>query len=181
MNATIGRQAGVTLIELVVTIAILAILLSLAAPSIHETLKNNRLAAQNNEMVALINLARSQAIRRNASVSVELMPNGTVWEAHVRVPGAPPDENAGCPQIPDVIRCSDHRNVVLTADPTILTFNNRGFLEQASGDWEEANLTLVHENCSGIRQARAIRVLPTGQVRSTGIGCPGGTAIEVGG
>ncbi|MFU8832375.1 MAG: GspH/FimT family pseudopilin [Wenzhouxiangella sp.] len=166
------RQAGVTLFELMIAIAVLAVLLATAVPSIQEVLKNNRLAAQNNEMVALVNLARSQAIRRNANVSLELAPNGSIWEAHVRVPGAPPDDSAGCPQIPDVIRCSDHSNVVLTADPTILTFNNRGFLEQASGDWEEANLTLVHENCSGLRQARRVRVLPTGQVTSMGIACP---------
>lgn len=61
---------GFTLIELMLTIAIAAILMSLAAPSIRDLLVSNRLTSDVNTYVSLINYARSEAITRNQSVVV---------------------------------------------------------------------------------------------------------------
>lgn len=56
---------GFTLIELMVAVAVLAILLAVAVPSF-ETIRNiSRLAGGSNELVTGIQLARSDAIRRN--------------------------------------------------------------------------------------------------------------------
>lgn len=61
---------GFTLIELVVTIAVAAILLGVAVPSFQEIIKNNRMAANVNEFISALNLARSEAIKRGVSVTV---------------------------------------------------------------------------------------------------------------
>jgi type IV fimbrial biogenesis protein FimT len=73
MSASItpGRgNAGLTLVELMVTVSISAILLTLAVPSFEETMRNNRLTTQSNDLVTSFNLARAEAIKRRATVSV---------------------------------------------------------------------------------------------------------------
>jgi type IV fimbrial biogenesis protein FimT len=65
-----GRQRGFTLIELLATISILVILSSIAAAGYSTTVNNNRLYASQNEFVAYLALARSEAARRGLPVIV---------------------------------------------------------------------------------------------------------------
>lgn len=170
-----SRVRGITLLELMIVVAIIGIAATIATPSLQDLLRNNRVAAQNNELIALITLAKSQAIRRNENWQVQLLSNGASWQGNVRpADGAAvdPDDDLGCPSIAGVIRCSSLQQVSL--DPQVaLIFNNRGFLDQGAGTWATQTITLVHQNCSGNRQAREIDILPTGQVTSREIGCPG--------
>ncbi len=174
--SSISRSAGLTLLELMIVIAIIGIAATIAAPSLQQLLKNNRVATQNNELIALITLAKSQAIRRNQDWQIEFVSNGFAWSANVRPPAGEnvdPVDDAGCPEITGVIRCASLQGVSLTG-PERLTFNNRGFLEQGPDNWGAEILTLEHRGCSGNRQAREIEVLPTGQVTSRTIACPSG-------
>lgn len=63
-------MAGVTLIELVMTLAISAILLTIAVPSFQSIVAMNRVSGITNELTASLQLARSEAIKRGRSVSV---------------------------------------------------------------------------------------------------------------
>jgi len=63
-------RSGFTLIELMVTIAIAAILLAVAIPSFITTIASNRLTANANELVTALNLARSEAVKRGQEVVV---------------------------------------------------------------------------------------------------------------
>ena len=56
-----NRIHAFTLIEMLVTIAIAAILLALAIPSFRESTLNNQRAARVNELVTELNYARTQA------------------------------------------------------------------------------------------------------------------------
>lgn len=64
------NNKGFTLVELMITLAIASILLSLAVPNFTTVIKNNRLTTQANELISSINYARSEAIRRGSNVSV---------------------------------------------------------------------------------------------------------------
>ena len=83
------RHTGFTLIELIVTLSVAAILITLAVPNFRDFLLNNRLTTTANEFTAAANLARSEAIKRgrNATVCVSetsmlanpVCSNGTDW------------------------------------------------------------------------------------------------------
>lgn len=60
---------GFTLIELMVTIAIAAILLTVGVPSFVSTVQNNRMVASLNDLVTDLNLARSEAVTRGVRVT----------------------------------------------------------------------------------------------------------------
>lgn len=60
---------GFTLIELMMTIAIGAIVLTLAVPSFNTVIRNDRLTTRTNELVASLNFARSEAVKRGIRVT----------------------------------------------------------------------------------------------------------------
>lgn len=71
------RMAGFTLVELMVTIAIAAILATLAVPAFNQAMLGSRLNSMSNSFVASAQLARSEAIKRNAPVTLCASSNGT--------------------------------------------------------------------------------------------------------
>jgi type IV fimbrial biogenesis protein FimT len=64
------RQDGFTLIELMVTISVMAILLAIAVPSFSQFIINNRLTSQINQLVSDISLARSESATRGARIAI---------------------------------------------------------------------------------------------------------------
>lgn len=70
-------EGGFTLLELVITVAVLAIALGIAIPSFQGITSRNRLSAMTNEIVAAIQLTRAEAIRRNQRVVMCPTTDGT--------------------------------------------------------------------------------------------------------
>ena len=65
------REAtGVTLIELLVTISIMAILLAIATPSYNSTINGTRMSGEINDLLNSLNFARSEAVKRGLRVDV---------------------------------------------------------------------------------------------------------------
>lgn len=65
-----GPQRGFNIIELMVTVAVVAILAAMALPSFADAIARNRIAGQANDFSAAVNYARTEAIRRNAPAGV---------------------------------------------------------------------------------------------------------------
>lgn len=63
-------EVGFTLVELMTVIAVIAIIASVAVPAMQGLIRTNRLTAASSELVATLQLARVEAIRRNARVMV---------------------------------------------------------------------------------------------------------------
>jgi type IV fimbrial biogenesis protein FimT len=67
---TYRPQTGVTLIELLVTLSIAVILMTIAVPGFQDFFRRNRVESAASEFMATLNYARSEAIRRGVRVSV---------------------------------------------------------------------------------------------------------------
>ena len=65
-----NAQAGFTLIELIIALAIGVIVMTQAIPSFLSTIRDSHLTTETNKLVADINIARSEAIKRGVNVIV---------------------------------------------------------------------------------------------------------------
>jgi len=80
MNQRSTAGGGFTLIELMVTIALVAILMAVAAPNLSTFLRNAELSSFTNSLLASINAARGEAMKRGRYAM--LVPtDGAIWES----------------------------------------------------------------------------------------------------
>ncbi len=70
------KNRGFTLIELVVTVSIVAILATVAIPSFRTLLVSNNTSSQANALVSALNLARSEAIKQSQTATVCVSADG---------------------------------------------------------------------------------------------------------
>lgn len=83
-----AMQLGFTLVELMVTIALVAILMGLAAPTFIESRRNAQLTSLANSVLSSINTARAEALKTGLQVYVVPMTNNnwaTGWRVYVDV------------------------------------------------------------------------------------------------
>jgi len=69
-------NSGFTLIELMVVVALMAIIATIAVPSFRGLIESNRLKSTTNEVLGTLNYARSEAVRRGEPVSVRAAAGG---------------------------------------------------------------------------------------------------------
>ena len=69
-DSRLSRQGGFTLLELLVAVAVAAILLALAVPALRVFIQNNREDAEADSLISSLDYARSEAVKRDADVEV---------------------------------------------------------------------------------------------------------------
>ncbi|MEH6473795.1 MAG: GspH/FimT family pseudopilin [Halopseudomonas sp.] len=79
------KNSGFTLIELMITLSLVAILVGLVAPGFTTFIQSNRLSGQINTLIGTIHLARAEAANRRMVVTLCASDNGancntTSWE-----------------------------------------------------------------------------------------------------
>lgn len=90
------KQKGITLIELMVTIAVLAILVTLAAPSFSAFRERQALRGVADNIVATIALAKEEAVKRDSLVRLDFKPFGTNGVCLGAVTTADPEKGCDC-------------------------------------------------------------------------------------
>ena len=76
-------QRGFTLIELMVTIAVMAIVVRMAAPSFNQLVVKTQLNKNARELAGTLAAARSQAVTIRRNVTVNIAPSSAVTETEV--------------------------------------------------------------------------------------------------
>ena len=72
-----GRPRGFTLVEMMVTMLILAIVIGFAVPTFRDAALSSRLTGHANDLLASVQIARSEAIKRNAVVTLCISTDGS--------------------------------------------------------------------------------------------------------
>lgn len=167
---------GFTLIELMVTIAVAAVLMAWAAPNFVEFRRNSALTSTTNTLMAALNSARSEAMKHSAFAMVVPQDNAnwaTGWRVFV-------DKNlnqtfdAGTDQLvleqmalPDFLLISGN-GTAAGGSPYVL-YNGSGYSRTKNGAFGALTFTIERNDVTGDRrtqQTRRLILSRTGRVRS---------------
>lgn len=179
-------RQGFTLIELMITLAVMAIVVAMAAPGFNNMITNNRSTSMASELVATVNYARSEAIKQAKRVSICPSTNGTSCLASaddwakgwlVFVDNAASDSAAVSEGT--VLRHWDKldKNAVVslkkdTTAITYLRFNTKGMLARAGGaDTDARTFDAYVTGCKG-DAGRKITIGIAGLISSSKLTCP---------
>lgn len=146
---------GFTLVELMVTVAVLAILMALATPSFREILAAQRVRATAYSIVSDLVLARSEAIKRGADVT--LTPSAAQWANGWSVKVASSAEVLSA-------QSSVGSGVVFVSSPAAITFDRNGRINLES--------VVRFELSDGSTRRRCISLDPSGRPKSSNSECP---------
>lgn len=110
------KNRGFTLIELIVTIAIVSIIATMAAPSFGDMRSRQNLATSQQDLIAKLNLARSQAVLQRRTVTLNL--NSSVPDTNLVVNWAPTGDAVLMPSSPSTLDFTLDGLVNKTTDTT---------------------------------------------------------------
>ena len=166
-----GKQGGFTLTELIMVVAIVAILLSIAVPSYRYITNSYRMSSEVNGLLGDLMYARSEAIKEGQFVTVCVTVNGktcsgnTSWDRGWLVFSNP--KNAPQPPGP-VLRIQDRFTGTspdsFDADNGVssVTYNREGFATTAAG-FPNATITL-HDPTANPTWTRCLWITPQGML-----------------
>ncbi|MCG5496885.1 GspH/FimT family pseudopilin [Ectothiorhodospira variabilis] len=158
------QTSGLTLVELMVTISVFAILLAIAVPGFQTLVQNTRATTAANELVTALHYARSEAVRRGGNVSVCPLDSDWADGWSVRV--------GTCNGSSDPLRIWDRLPARVTIDsPSDSPMF--GALGQNAGGGTIQFTYIAVQGCTGER-ARALQIGPAGHVGVQRVECKDG-------
>ncbi|WP_265304182.1 GspH/FimT family pseudopilin [Verminephrobacter eiseniae] len=165
-----GRDHGFTLIELMVTIALVAVMMTLAAPSFVQYLRNSELTSLTNTLLAAINAAKSEAMKSGKSAFVQ--PLGTGWASGWVVyvnrekQSAPGMATIVQKQEPVKSYFSIAGNGTAGESSPYIRFDSSGYSVTTGGAPAALTLTIKRTDTDSAAEIRHIIVARTGRVRT---------------
>lgn len=148
----LSRARGFTIVELMVGIVLLAILLAMGGPSFATWLQNSQIRNMSESLKDGLQLARAEAVRRNAPVRFQLMnsldgscalsTSGTNWIVSMDDAAGKCDStnmaDAAAPVAPRVIQArpvgDGSANATVSSNASSITFNGLGRVTSPAAD-----------------------------------------------
>jgi type IV fimbrial biogenesis protein FimT len=167
-----ARARGVTLVELLITMVIAAILVAYGVPAMQSFITTNQLATSANDLVAALNLARSEAVRTASTVGVCVNPTpagGGTWTVAPIIAGPACDPTPGntlrngalsSPQLTLTVPTSPY--------PNIVSFDALGRLVTTGGAAPQAWFMVCRNGVAaagGQSSSRAVLVAASGRIK----------------
>ena len=175
MKRSLPKPQGFTLIELMVTLAIAAVLMTIAVPSFSAFKRNAELTSAANTLLSAMNTARSEAMKRNLNAMVAPI-SGDDWAVgwHVFVDSdrsggySPGDVMITSNQaLPSYFTVTGTGNAKLS--PPYVLFNGSGYASSTSGTLGNLTLTITRNDMAAgadkNAQTRRVVLSNTGRVR----------------
>lgn len=162
-----NTTSGFTLIELMVTIAVLAVVLAIAVPSFKGVIQSNRVATSTNEIIATLSLARSEAIRNSRGSGVCASADGSEcggnWGQGLMVWSDTNGDGDFDAADETVVRfVASHAQMDYSGAADLISFDGRG---RRKG-FDDFSIELQPKDCGEQAFHRSISVNPTGQIRT---------------
>jgi type IV fimbrial biogenesis protein FimT len=169
---------GFTLIELMITLVIAAILITVGVPSFRDILVRNRVASHQLDLISSLNLARSEAVSRGTLIGVCGRSTATACVTNNDWSGGwlifVDDDNDGIRDAgEEILRNYDYQgsSEAIVDDNTFsvyLSFNQRGYLSTIATTGTpilDGRATIkICEEGDDLFMARAVIIGPTGRV-----------------
>jgi type IV fimbrial biogenesis protein FimT len=166
------RQAGFTLTELLVVVAIIAILLAIGVPSYRYVTNSSRMSAEINGLLGDLQFARAEAIKEGQPVSLCVSSNGTTCSGSTNwqngwIVFPDPNQNV-TPAAGSILR---QQSAFTGTTPDTLSpntavssvsFNRDGFAQSAGGGAFPATILTLHEKTNSPNYTRCLAISVVG-------------------
>ena len=167
------RGAGFSLVELMITLVVLAILAAVVFPNFEGVMRSNRVATTTNELLASLSLARAEAIKNahgagvcasTAGAACDGASWGDGWMVWADANGDG-SFNAG----ETIVRISEGSpKVVAGTANLVIAFDSRGRRRSQAAQ----AISLRPDDCGGQALLRTVSINQTGQTKVAKGACP---------
>ena len=156
MHLSRSRSTGFTLVELLVTLAVFAILIALALPSMQQIVASQRVRSVASDIASDLVIARNEAVKRGDNV--QLAPSTSGWTGGWTLKVVSSAELLSS-------RNGTGSGVTFAASPLTVTYDKYGRLSGATS-------VVRFSINSGSANQRCVSVDPSGRPKSMSSACP---------